>query len=132
MQVAAVRSMETNPAKMTQLYAEQFRLSAVKAGETIAIVSDLGTRREYIQAAFAAAESLGADIYEMCVNSIPSWTTRRRADHRPVQGHARGGVEGRHDRDLPRAAVQPLAEDGDGRRHPRADDHRRARPAARS
>jgi 2,5-dihydroxypyridine 5,6-dioxygenase len=75
MQIAAVRSMETNPAKMTQLYVEQFRLSAVKPGETIAIVSDLGTRREYIQSAFAAAEALGADIYELCVNSIPSWTT---------------------------------------------------------
>jgi 2,5-dihydroxypyridine 5,6-dioxygenase len=74
MQVAAVRSMETNPARLTQLYVEQFRLSAVKKGETIAIVSDLGTRREYIQAAFAAAEELGADIYEMCVNSLPGWT----------------------------------------------------------
>jgi 2,5-dihydroxypyridine 5,6-dioxygenase len=74
MQAAAIRSMETNPAKLTQLYLEQFRLSAVKAGETIAIVSDLGTRRDYVQAAFAAAETLGADIYEMCVNSLPGWT----------------------------------------------------------
>lgn len=74
MQVAAVRSMETNPAKLAALYAEQFRISAVKRGETIAIVSDLGTRREYIQAAFAAADELGADIYEMCVNSLPGWT----------------------------------------------------------
>jgi 2,5-dihydroxypyridine 5,6-dioxygenase len=39
------------------------------------VVSDLGTRREYIQAAFAAAEELGADIYEMCVNAIPGWTS---------------------------------------------------------
>ena len=38
------------------------------------LLSDLATRREYIAAAFAAAEALGADIYEMCVNSIPSWT----------------------------------------------------------
>jgi len=74
MQTAAFRSMETNPARMAQLYTEQFKLSAVKPGETIAIVSDLGTRREYIQAAFAAAERLGADIYEMCVNSLPGWT----------------------------------------------------------
>lgn len=66
--------METNPARMAKLYVEQFRLSAVKPGETIAIVSDLGTRREYIQAAFAAADELGADIYEMCVNSLPGWT----------------------------------------------------------
>lgn len=71
---AAIRSSEINPAKLTRLYLEQFRLSAVQAGETIAIVSDLGTRAEYVQAAFAAADELGADIYEMCVNSLPGWT----------------------------------------------------------
>ncbi|MFP6730183.1 MAG: hypothetical protein VCD50_08465, partial [Alphaproteobacteria bacterium] len=43
-------------------------------GETIAVLSDLSARREYVSAAFAAAEDLDADIYEMCVNSIPSWT----------------------------------------------------------
>jgi 2,5-dihydroxypyridine 5,6-dioxygenase len=74
MQLPAIRTMETNPARLAHLYEEQFKLSAVKAGETIAIVSDLGTRREYIEAAFAAADALGADIYEMCVNSLPSWT----------------------------------------------------------
>jgi len=74
MQLPAVRTMETNPAKLAQLYAEQFKLCAVKQAETIAIVSDLGTRREYIEAAFAAADALGVDIYEMCVNSLPSWT----------------------------------------------------------
>ncbi len=46
----------------------------MKQGETVAVVSDLGTRREYVQSAFAAAEELGADIYEMCVNSLPGWT----------------------------------------------------------
>jgi 2,5-dihydroxypyridine 5,6-dioxygenase len=74
MQTAAIRSSETNPAKLTRLYAEEFRLSAVRKGETIAVVSDLGTRREYVQSAFAAAEELGADIYELCVNSLPGWT----------------------------------------------------------
>jgi 2,5-dihydroxypyridine 5,6-dioxygenase len=71
---AAIRTFETNPAKLTRLYVEQFRLSAVKQGETVAIVSDIGTRREYIEAAFAAADELGADIYELCVNSLPGWT----------------------------------------------------------
>lgn len=71
---AAIRSTEMNPAKLTQLYRRQFERSAVQSGETIALMTDLGTRREYVQAAFAAAEELGADIYEMCVNSIPSWT----------------------------------------------------------
>jgi len=71
---AAIRVQEVNPAKLATLYRRQFELCQVKQGETIAVVSDLGTRRDYVQAAFAAAEDLGADVYELCVNSIPSWT----------------------------------------------------------
>ena len=71
---AAFRAQEVNPAKLVQLYRREFELCQVKKGETMAIVSDLSTRREYIQAAFAAADDLGADIYELCVNSLPSWT----------------------------------------------------------
>lgn len=71
---AAIRTQQSNPAKLATLFRQQFALCRVRPGETIAIVSDLGTRREYIQAAFAAAEAVGADIYEMCVNSIPGWT----------------------------------------------------------
>ena len=63
-----------NPARLAQLYRTQLELSQVRKGETICAVSDLGTRREYLQAAFAAADELGADIYEMCVNALPSWT----------------------------------------------------------
>src|SRR3972149_1077727 len=71
---AALRVQEVNPAKLAALYRKQFELCKVKPGETIAVVADLGTRREYVQAAFAAADDLGADVYELCVNSIPSWT----------------------------------------------------------
>jgi 2,5-dihydroxypyridine 5,6-dioxygenase len=71
---AALRVQEVNPARLAALYRREFELCSVKPGETIAVVSDLGTRREYVQAAFAAADDLGADIYELCVNSIPSWT----------------------------------------------------------
>ncbi len=71
---ADFRSMEVNPAKLAMLFLQQFRLCKVKPGETIAVVSDLGTRRDYIQAAFAAADEIGADVYEMCVNQIPGWT----------------------------------------------------------
>jgi 2,5-dihydroxypyridine 5,6-dioxygenase len=70
----AVRSQEVNPAKLTRLFRQQFELCKVKSGETVAIVSDIGTRREYVYAAFAAADELGADIYEMCVNAMPTWT----------------------------------------------------------
>jgi 2,5-dihydroxypyridine 5,6-dioxygenase len=71
---SAVRSTEINPAKLAFLFKKQFELCKVKPGETVACISDLSTRREYIEAAFASAEALGGDVYEMCVNSIPSWT----------------------------------------------------------
>ena len=74
MNLASVRFQELNPAKLAMLFLKQFRLSRVSAGETVMLVTDLQTRRDYVAAAFAAAEELGADAYEMCVNSIPSWT----------------------------------------------------------
>lgn len=74
MMQSAFRAQELNPAKLVQLYRREFELCQVKKGETIAVVSDLATRREYLQAAFAGADDLGADIYELCVNSLPSWT----------------------------------------------------------
>ncbi len=65
---------EINPAKLAMLFRRQFALCAVKPGETVALLSDLQSRPEYVAAAFAAAEDLGADIYEMKVNAVPSWT----------------------------------------------------------
>ena len=72
---AGIRTQELNPGKLTSLYRKQFELCKLAPGQTVAIVCDLGTRREYIQCAFAAAEELGVDIYEMCVNAIPGWTS---------------------------------------------------------
>jgi len=74
MMQSAFRAQELNPAKLVQLYRREFELCQVQKGETIAVVSDLARRREYVQAAFAAADDLGADVYELCVNSLPSWT----------------------------------------------------------
>ncbi len=71
---AIARVQELNPAKLGILFKKQFELCNVHQGETVMLLSDLATRREYVEAAFAAAEDLGADVYEMCVNSIPSWT----------------------------------------------------------
>jgi 2,5-dihydroxypyridine 5,6-dioxygenase len=71
---AAIRTQELNPARLMSLFRKQFELCRVEPGQTVAIVSDLGTRREYIEAAFAAAQDIGFDIYEMCVNAIPGWT----------------------------------------------------------
>ncbi|SEB01482.1 hypothetical protein [Variovorax sp. YR216] len=72
---SAIRTQELNPAKLTSLFRKQFELCRVGPGQTVAIVSDLGTRREYIQSAFAAAQDIGFDIYEMCVNAIPGWNS---------------------------------------------------------
>ena len=69
-----MRVQTLNPAKMAKLFRREFELCRVQPGETIAVLSDLSARREYVSAAFAAAEDLDADIYEMCVNSVPSWT----------------------------------------------------------
>lgn len=71
---SGIRTPEINPAKLAKLYKKQFDLCKLVAGQTVAIVSDIHTRREYIQAAFAAADELGIHIYEMCVNAIPGWT----------------------------------------------------------
>ena len=72
---AAIRTQEVNPARLTSLFRKQFEMCRVAPGQTVAVVSDLGTRREYIQCAFAAAQEMGFDIYEMCVNAIPGWTS---------------------------------------------------------
>jgi 2,5-dihydroxypyridine 5,6-dioxygenase len=69
-----MRPIEINLATLATLFRKEFQLCNVKKGETIAVVSDLNARRDYVAAAFAAASELGADIYEMCVNSWPSWT----------------------------------------------------------
>lgn len=74
MRAAGVRVQELNPGKLPGLFLKQFKMSKVSAGETVMLVTDLSTRRAFAEAAFAAADELGADIYEMCVNSIPSWT----------------------------------------------------------
>ena len=124
---SAIRTQEVNPARMTGLFKKQFELCRVGPGQTVAVVSDLGTRREYIQAAFAAAEEMGFDIYEMCVNAIPGWTSVGV----PTIGKCKGTLEAlmrrRHDPDLPRAAVLQVAARGAGQGRARADDHRRAR-----
>ena len=65
----------TNPAEVPDLFRLQIELCNVQEGETIVILSDIGTRKEYVAAAFAAAKSFKADIYEMKVNAIPSWTS---------------------------------------------------------
>ena len=62
-----------NPASIPSLFRKQFELCKVKKGETVILLSDLNTRREYILAAFAAAADLGAHAYEIGVSRSPDW-----------------------------------------------------------
>ena len=43
-----------NHAKLAMLFRKEFELCNVKKGETIVLLSDLGARRDYVSAAFAA------------------------------------------------------------------------------
>ncbi len=86
---AEFRAPQMNPGQLTALFRKQFEMSRAKRGETFALVSDLGTRREYIMAAFAAAKELGVDAYEMCVNTLPSWTKVGE----PTIGQCKGTLE---------------------------------------
>ncbi len=71
---AGVRHQELNPGRLTGLFVKQFNMSKVTKGETMVLLSDLTSRPEYVEAAFAAADELGVDAYEMRVNMVPSWT----------------------------------------------------------
>ena len=53
---AGIRTQEVNPAKLGMLYRKEFELSRVRPGETVILLTDLSTRREYIEASFAAAD----------------------------------------------------------------------------
>ena len=94
----------TNPAEVPDLFRAQFKLCNVQAGETIVVLSDLGTRKEYVEAAFAAANTFGANIYEMKVNAIPSWTSVGAE----TVGACKGGVEALKAADLVLAMHVPL------------------------
>ena len=94
----------TNPGEVPDLFRQQFKLCDVKAGETIVVLSDMGTRKEYVEAAFAAADTFKANIYEMKVNAIPSWTSVGVE----TVGACKGGVEALKAADLILAMHVPL------------------------
>lgn len=64
----SLRPQELNNMELAFLYKRQFDLCRLKQDETVVLVTDLSTRKEYIEAAFAAAAEIGAAIYEMKLN----------------------------------------------------------------
>ncbi len=62
-----------NPATIPLLFRRQFELCKVRKGETIILLTDFNTRRDYVQAAFAAASEFGAHAYEIGIARSPDW-----------------------------------------------------------
>lgn len=58
-----------NPAELPFLFKEELKLCRVVAGTQIVLVTDLNTRIDYVQAAFAAANELGARIFEIKIST---------------------------------------------------------------
>ncbi|MCW5770668.1 MAG: hypothetical protein KIT16_03465 [Rhodospirillaceae bacterium] len=60
-----------NPAALTTLFQKEFELCRVGQGQSMVLLTNLGTRREYVAAALEAARLLGAFAYEIGLNAVP-------------------------------------------------------------
>jgi 2,5-dihydroxypyridine 5,6-dioxygenase len=70
-QVKSMSGSALNPAALTTLFRREFEMCRVDRGETMILLTNLSTRREYVAAAFEAARVLGAFAYEIGLNSVP-------------------------------------------------------------
>jgi 2,5-dihydroxypyridine 5,6-dioxygenase len=57
-----------NPAELPFLFKQELELCRVKSGSQVVLITDLTTRSDYVQAAFAAADALGAKIFEVKIS----------------------------------------------------------------
>jgi 2,5-dihydroxypyridine 5,6-dioxygenase len=64
-----MRTQELNPAKLPLMFRKELELCKIEPGNLIVLVTDLKTRQDYVQAAFAAAEDLGAKIFEIKIGT---------------------------------------------------------------
>lgn len=58
------------PKTLRELFVDQYTLCAVKPSETVAIISELGKKTEYVDAAVAAARDLGAGALVLTASSL--------------------------------------------------------------
>jgi 2,5-dihydroxypyridine 5,6-dioxygenase len=80
-----MRPQLLNPAQLPAVFRKEFELCAVKPGETIILLTNLNTRRDYVLAATAAAEDVGADIFEINLNRVGD-PSRVRREVGPAKG----------------------------------------------
>jgi 2,5-dihydroxypyridine 5,6-dioxygenase len=55
---------------LVPLFRREFELCRVQEGEVVALLTEPATRRDYVSAAAAAAGTLGADVFELCVKGL--------------------------------------------------------------
>ncbi|MFM0673359.1 hypothetical protein [Paraburkholderia sediminicola] len=60
-----MQTQDINPFTLTPLFRKELAMCKVTAGTKIVLITDLKTSRNYVDASFAAAEELGASIYEV-------------------------------------------------------------------
>lgn len=60
------------PKTLRELFVDQLRLCGVHAGETVGVISELGQKTEYVEAAVAAARDLGAGALVLTASSLSS------------------------------------------------------------
>jgi 2,5-dihydroxypyridine 5,6-dioxygenase len=56
---------------LASLFRKEFLLCEVKPGETVGLLTNLGTRRDYVAAAFHAVAELGAFAFEIGFSALP-------------------------------------------------------------
>jgi 2,5-dihydroxypyridine 5,6-dioxygenase len=83
-----MRQQVLNPAQLPAVFRKELELCALKRGETVILLTNLNTRRDYVLAATAAADELGADIFEINLNRVADPSRVRRE-----VGQAKGLME---------------------------------------
>jgi 2,5-dihydroxypyridine 5,6-dioxygenase len=73
-------------AELPNLFEQEFQKCAVRAGESVVLLTDHNTSREMVQAAFVAAAALGADAFEV---GLPRALDLQRVGH-DVPGTGKG------------------------------------------
>ncbi|CAM5318106.1 2,5-dihydroxypyridine 5,6-dioxygenase [Eoetvoesiella caeni] len=59
---------------LLELFTEQYKLCALDASQTVAVISEVGKKVEYVEAAVAAARALGAGVLVLSASSLSSPT----------------------------------------------------------
>ncbi|MGD9530435.1 hypothetical protein [Pseudonocardia sp.] len=60
------------PRTLRELFVDQLRLCGLQASETVGVISELGQKTEYVDAAVAAARALGAGALVLTASSLSS------------------------------------------------------------